>query len=614
VIYQLVEIYSGNVEAQADVYFDMQQGNFTHRQIGKRFEVVEIETPTKAGDWYQLPVKVRAIPETLSHSHEPISLQVVADKVLDAKLITVRDVNECTLVWYRNDTLVSENLPGDDGFLNALGRLAAAVARPVSVSIPPGSIPSGTDSPILQNQLSILSDDNKRELTWSGPMDDGQRDYLLALPGDDLFTGGIEALIDRVHHKVTYETAPRGLDQVPSRFLFRPDGTVLEPPKAQFKQEDQGGTKVYTEFIWTGIMTDDDETELRRWAQIPEFNIAANQLIDTLDTRVISETMVPPRPEQEAVDARDPIRPYLTIEKTAVTWTGRWRGQEQVDALNELKALTPADDESFRAAVSELVTQLQAQTANINMDHPVKKDDKVPDPPSKLTYTKADDKYTGVTWTGAMSDAEESELRDWPNNISPQSLKDVFVGTIGRLIAQLDALNIVQPLTPFPRPKQDQLDDSIKGQLTIEPEKLSWTGRVHTDQLHELRALTAVGDASFKAAIAAIIEHLENDPVTQPFSPPIPARPTTASLPEGVKGNLLIGTAALEYDGIMSKDEAQSCINALSQPADKKALEQLYRQTVQHSLRDNGLKIATRRGSARVSAMRAIPIEDLSAS
>jgi hypothetical protein len=126
--------------------------------------------------------------------------------------------------------------------------------------------------------------------------------------------------------------------------------------------------------------------------------------------------------------------------------------------------------------------------------------------------------------------------------------------------------------------------------------------------------LTAVGDASFKAAIAAIIEHLENDPVTQPFSPPIPARPTTASLPEGVKGNLLIGTAALEYDGIMSKDEAQSCINALSQPADKKALEQLYRQTVQHSLRDNGLKIATRRGSARVSAMRAIPIEDLSAS
>jgi hypothetical protein len=78
-----------------------------------------------------------------------------------------------------------------------------------------------------------------------------------------------------------------------------------------------------------------------------------------------------------------------------------------------------------------------------------------------------------------------------------------------------------------------------------------------------------------------------------------------------VAGNLLIGTAALEYNGVMPRDEAQRCMAVLSQPADKKALEQLYRQTVRRGLRNSGLKIAARRGSARVSEMIPIPIQDL---
>ena len=254
--------------------------------------------------------------------------------------------------------------------------------------------------------------------------------------------------------------------------------------------------------------------------------------------------------------------------------------------------------------------------ASTKMDHPVATGDDVPDrPSSKFTYTitNNNNKYATATWTGAMSDAEERVLREWADRISPESLKDAFVEAIGRLVDQLDRTSIAKRLRPL-RPKQDKLDDAITRQLTIEPDKLSWNGRVHAvGQLQELGDLATKGDASFDKAVAAIVERLENEQVTQPFDSPIQVRPTTASITGALHGRLLVGTAALEYEGIMSRDEAESHLNALSQPADKKAVEQLYRQTVRHGLRDNGLQIAARRGSARVSKMRAIPIQDLAA-
>ena len=127
----------------------------------------------------------------------------------------------------------------------------------------------------------------------------------------------------------------------------------------------------------------------------------------------------------------------------------------------------------------------------------------------------------------------------------------------------------------------------------------------------ELRQLAGMGDKSFRDAIQAIIHELETKPFDKPLKPKIPIRPTTASLSEPLHGKLLIGTAELVHPGVLAAETARTRRERLTEPADKEALAQLYRQTVQRGLHDNGLRIATRRGSAKMSELKIIPVAEL---
>jgi hypothetical protein len=84
----------------------------------------------------------------------------------------------------------------------------------------------------------------------------------------------------------------------------------------------------------------------------------------------------------------------------------------------------------------------------------------------------------------------------------------------------------------------------------------------------------------------------------------------TADLPERLRPRLLIGREVMHYHGIMPEAEARGYYDQ-AQPVDQKAIARLYRQTVRRGLRDNGLKIAARRGTADASEMRTIEIGSL---
>ncbi|MCU0702252.1 MAG: hypothetical protein MUC96_37620, partial [Myxococcaceae bacterium] len=62
VIYQIVELFSGNVEVQAEVYFDEQAGAFTRRQFGKHFltDVGSLTAPEDGGT-YSLALTVQQV-------------------------------------------------------------------------------------------------------------------------------------------------------------------------------------------------------------------------------------------------------------------------------------------------------------------------------------------------------------------------------------------------------------------------------------------------------------------------------------------------------------------------------------------------------------------------
>jgi hypothetical protein len=245
----------------------------------------------------------------------------------------------------------------------------------------------------------------------------------------------------------------------------------------------------------------------------------------------------------------------------------------------------------------------------------------VPDPPpAKLTLEPSNSTelaYTRLTWTGAMSDREEQELRKWHARVPPlpPGAREILARAVHTLIDKLNTDgNITEPIHPPPRrPTRAELDADplLQGQLKIEADKVTWTGRLRSaEQIEHLRNLPMAGDPSFQQAVAEIIAEIEGQREVLAFTEKIPLRPMTADLPERLRPRLLIGREVMHYHGIMPEAEARGYYDQ-AQPVDQKAIARLYRQTVRRGLRDNGLKIAARRGTADASEMRTIEIGSL---
>jgi hypothetical protein len=218
--------------------------------------------------------------------------------------------------------------------------------------------------------------------------------------------------------------------------------------------------------------------------------------------------------------------------------------------------------------------------------------------------------YTRLTWTGAMSDEEEQDLRAWAARMPPFLLVAVHA-----LINKLNtAGNQTVEMDPPPRrPTQAELDadELLKGQIRIEARKVTWTGRLRwPEQIERLKNLPMVGDPSFQQAVAEILAEIEGQREVLAFAERIPLRPMTADLPERLQPRLLIGRELMHYHGIMTEADARGYYDQ-AQPVDQKAIARLYRQTVRRGLRDNGLQIAARRGTANASDLRTIEIGPL---
>ncbi len=151
------------------------------------------------------------------------------------------------------------------------------------------------------------------------------------------------------------------------------------------------------------------------------------------------------------------------------------------------------------------------------------------------------------------------------------------------------------------RPKQNQLPDLLKGQLTITQTSVKWTGRVQDSRQLDLLA-GLPGDVPFRKAISLIAIALGEFKQEAAFSAAIPARPTQSGLPATLRDRLSLGKFRVRYEGIMSQAEIASLRDAFTARADKGAAERLYFASLDNSRQKRGLALRSRRASAAPSA------------
>jgi hypothetical protein len=165
-----------------------------------------------------------------------------------------------------------------------------------------------------------------------------------------------------------------------------------------------------------------------------------------------------------------------------------------------------------------------------------------------------------------------------------------------------EKLQNIDRSVPFTRPTQNDVPAGIAAQLTVTEATLTWRGLLrpgHPANLQAFQEKAHPQDTRFREIVQAIIDELNDR--KQTFMSPIPHRPHTNDIPIPLQDKLLIGRAVASYHGIMDEAETEALLKTANLgTVDKGALRRLYAKTVRRGLRQSGLQIGVRRGSAPI--------------
>ncbi|QXJ25680.1 hypothetical protein AGRA3207_007206 [Actinomadura graeca] len=277
VVYQIVELFSGNIEVQAECFYDPVAKRFAHRQLGERFLVARTTLMPPAGALGDFPLMVDLVQvseEQLGHGYS------TADLPLDTRNRTAIDEHGRLLfagVMTRGDR---------DALAGLMSEADAAKIRQLfegwyatePVGAPAGALPGrlGTLIDFLPTQTLTL--------VWEGPSDAAAED-LRRLPGDSAFTGAIAQIVAQAAgagpDTVTRVEIPAGPEQIPDELQGKAELARNAP-----------GTQ-YTAIGWSGAMTTADIAALRRWARFPEFAEAVEKLIVAVRDAAAGDAQAP---------------------------------------------------------------------------------------------------------------------------------------------------------------------------------------------------------------------------------------------------------------------------------------------------------------------------------
>lgn len=591
VVYQIIEVFNGNIEVQAEYYFDFnpKSGKYEVRQLGKQHigSIIELFAPAEEDISLEFALRtslLQVTEEELSGKNY-IAWENGRVKIIPAGAKAARI--QITGVFAQDDQ--TKVFPVMD---NDLDR--QLIAKIYEGWYSQEAITEEISEESLSDDLKKLVDfpyANECFLVWEGPITDEEKAALLALPGDEEFKSALGRLAKAAEKAKTDEIVK---ESIPRDLIPFPKGGANIGAFIRLEKI-EAGTR-YAALVWIGgILTDNIkfalEASLKIWTQATGMQKEVDALMQALDDRVITQPVPPARPIQAELPTI--LRQRLTIAKDNLSWGRGTPTDAEREALNVLQG-----DADFLQAVQNLLAALDA-------DKTIRLGDDVFNPTLPEILRERIIETTNprtLTWKGpAPTDAERAALNELLQQSSPENR-----GILTKLVNAIDAPQ-QQPVKPVvERLRQKNLPQTLAGQLIIRPTEVEWKGRIHSqEQLGMLEML--VGDQPFKDAIAAIIKEIKEGEVSVPIDRA--AQIHQNELPETLSDKLMIGCAIIRYHGLMTPDEARAIHNLFTHKVDQRAALRLYSSSLNKGLRGRQLKIRSRRGSAAPSPMIALETE-----
>ncbi|WP_164000171.1 hypothetical protein [Pyxidicoccus caerfyrddinensis] len=568
VVYQVVEEHQGNVEVQAELYFDAAAGAFAKRQLGGHFlaDIAALSLPEvplgTEEDRFLLAVTVQQVTELeLSRPYTAPQQASIPEPTRSKLAFNARRLSFVGVLTHED----RQNL----AVLDALDRQAVGRVHDGWYARVP--VASAMDVPASLADVVDFEKPEDLPLVWTGPLDAAQAQALRALPGDEELRRTVETLIATAAgagaDTVTTVVAPRGPEQLPPALAQKVE-----------LRTDAAGT-AYTTLVWKGHLWAEHQLEIDRWVRVTALADAFARLKEAFDAAVATRPLPAARPLAGELPAV--LRGRLGITDAKL----RWKGPAPTDAEREALAAL-AGDAAFLGARTRLL-------AAIDTDRTVPHLGERPAEDTLPEFVRAQLRFaTGtVTWTApAPTDAQRAALLAMPGDAQWQ-------GTV-RLLLQLVDVDQEVDLAPVKRrPRQGDLPDALSARLTVEPTAVHWRGPL--DDITQREQLLALdGDAPFVAALQALVADLDARVLQVPFTAPL--RPTLDAA-HPLSARLVIGGAVLRYHGLMTRDEALRLRALFPRGAEKAAVERLHKQSHSRGMDDRKLGIRARRGSARPS-------------
>ena len=363
VVYQVVESFGGNIEVQAEFYFDVEAEPpaYDFRQVGKRLlasppDVWAPDSDQPQGEYILETYLVPVASLELSKSYDiPANLPTDLSARLafeDERLSVLAYLREVEADRLIKDLKAKGLDQADEAAIQALA--AGSYSYEVLHRRPPELSENMAMEISALPPLIELIDSDELTLVWEGDMSEEERQALDMLPGDPQFKAGLRRLKAAATDSETVPVVRQVVPSGPEQSQLQPDpeqpqkgvGSIVralsEAPlpsgvKLIFETGQDG--REYERMSWIGVMTPEEDAVLQRWASFKAFADAVAELQNRLN-QPVSIAVPPPRPLQSELP--EVISDKLIIGTTSLKWSAALSSLE-FTALSAALAVLRAD-------------------------------------------------------------------------------------------------------------------------------------------------------------------------------------------------------------------------------------------------------------------------------
>ncbi|KAA3660745.1 MAG: hypothetical protein DWQ04_18560 [Chloroflexi bacterium] len=609
VVYQIVDLSYGNIEVQAELYFDFDEKEklFKVRQLGKGL-IVES--------------KMTYSPLTLAQPEEHILLNLFTHRRLELPLSKAYTLNNLSNLHIYIEDNGDEHLLIVQGVLtksdlntllpqvnatdkNAINAFYTIWNRSQPISMPLHPVPEG-----LADKVRFTKPE-RATLLWYDVMTESQRSQLLALPGDQAFREAITSLVEQGDSGGRRSVqVVRGPEQPP---LVLPPGwqfddsqrpNVIEwhhpettPELGSAKLQLFSNGPQYTHLQWHGLILERDfdtfSESLRQWGQVDELAPAIESLLSFLSNiRIVQQFNQ--RLTDEAL--RERTNGNVTVRGDEMLWVSDAApSPDDLELLHELPG-----DILFKDAMSQLIAQLNSPIV-IPIEPTVTIPGEIdPNLQNQLRIElSADGTSATLIWDPPIPSREqENALKRLKGEIPRPVISELLRTIEERKQVVLESIE---------QPDNGDVPNNLKDNLEIRDGQIIWQGLVRNSaQLRRLRMFSEDGkyEDSFSQAIKALYHALINLQTNFPLS--FPVRPDLSAIDSNLANQLTMAYQAIVYHGIMPKSELATLLASYSHVNDIESIKELYLASLTASLDGHELQIRARRGSATPSQRKKI--------